>query len=109
MSNYKRSPPFRAEHVGSLLRPDELVQKRYDVAEGRASQSDLEPLEDKSVANVVKLQQDCGFHALSSGEHARSADHTLPESWFAMLNFIRVDICSGEGSSKISMAWKNFS
>jgi len=67
----KRNPPFRAEHCGSLLRPDELVQKRYDVAAGKATQEDLTPLEDKSIEEVVKLQKDCGFHVISSGEYAR--------------------------------------
>lgn len=72
MSTPKRSPPFRAEHVGSLLRPQELVQKRYDVASGKATQEDLAPLEDKSVAEVVKFQQDCGLKVVSSGEYTRS-------------------------------------
>jgi methionine synthase II (cobalamin-independent) len=71
MSAPKRNPPFRAEHVGSLLRPQELVQKRYDIAAGKADQSELVPLEDKSVAEVVKLQKDAGFHAISSGEYTR--------------------------------------
>ena len=77
MSGAKRSPPFRAEHVGSLLRPEQLVQKRYEVAEGRASEADLAPLEDTSVADIVTLQQECGFHAVSSGEYARFASHHL--------------------------------
>jgi len=71
MSTAKRSPPFRAEHVGSLLRPQELVQKRYDVASGKATQQDLEPLEDKTVAEVVKMQQGCGLKVISSGEYTR--------------------------------------
>lgn len=71
MSTAKRSPPFRAEHVGSLLRPQELVQKRYDVAAGKATEADLAPLEDKAIAEVVKLQKDAGFHAISSGEYVR--------------------------------------
>lgn len=72
MSTLKRSPPFRAEHVGSLLRPQELVQKRYDVASSKATEADLIPLEDKSVAEVVKFQQDCGLKVVSSGEYTRS-------------------------------------
>ena len=71
MSTAKRSPPFRAEHVGSLLRPDELVQKRYAVAEGKAKPEELKPIEDKAVTEVVKLQKECGFHAVSSGEYTR--------------------------------------
>jgi hypothetical protein len=68
----KRNPPFRAEHCGSLLRPEELVQKRYDVAAGKAPASELAPLEDQSIADVIKLQKDCGLHVVSSGEYARS-------------------------------------
>lgn len=71
MSVAKRSPPFRAEHVGSLLRPQELVQKRYDVAAGKATASDLIPLEDKLIEEVIKTQKDAGLHAISSGEYTR--------------------------------------
>lgn len=74
-----RQPPFRAEHVGSLLRPDErdfctlytllklktfrkVIQKRYAVAKGEATQADLTPIEDRAVRDIVALQQECGFH-----------------------------------------------
>jgi len=67
----KQSPPFKAEHVGSLLRPDELVQMRYKVAEGKATDAELHPLEEKSITEVVKMQQECGLHVISSGEYAR--------------------------------------
>ena len=77
MSVAKTNPPFRAEHVGSLLRPDELVKKRYEVADGKATEADLHPLEEKAIAEVVKLQKDCGFHAVSSGEYARSVDNIM--------------------------------
>ena len=70
MSN-KTAPPFRAEHVGSLLRPKELVQKRYDVNEGKSSAEELKPLEQEAVKEVVKMQQECGFKAVSSGEYTR--------------------------------------
>ncbi|KAF2115685.1 methionine synthase-like protein [Lophiotrema nucula] len=83
MSTAKRSPPFRAEHCGSLLRPDELVKKRYAVAAGEATQADLTPLEDKSIAEVVKLQKDAGFHIISSGEYAR---HMFWGTFFEDLN-----------------------
>jgi methionine synthase II (cobalamin-independent) len=78
MTAAKRSPPFRAEHCGSLLRPQELVQKRYDVAAGKATQEELEPLEDKTIAEVVKLQKDAGFSIISSGEYARSILKLFP-------------------------------
>jgi methionine synthase II (cobalamin-independent) len=47
------------------------VQKRYDVASGKAQPDELIPLEDKSVAEVVKFQKDCGISAVSSGEYTR--------------------------------------
>ena len=64
----KRSPPFRAEQLGSLLRPDDLIQKRYAVAKGEADASELAPLEDSSVEDIVKLQQECGIHSFSDGQ-----------------------------------------
>jgi methionine synthase II (cobalamin-independent) len=75
MSTAKRNPPFRAEHCGSLLRPDALVQKRYDVAKGKATEDELKALEDTSITDVVKLQKDAGFSTISSGEYTRFAHH----------------------------------
>ena len=75
MTVAKRSPPFRAEHVGSLLRPQELVQKRYDVAAGKAPASELVPLEDKLIEEVIKTQKDAGLHVVSSGEYTRYFMH----------------------------------
>ncbi|KAF2191102.1 methionine synthase-like protein [Zopfia rhizophila CBS 207.26] len=83
MSTAKRNPPFRAEHCGSLLRPEALIQKRYDVAAGKAPASELVPLEDKSIEEVVKLQKDCGLHIVSSGEYAR---HMFWGTFFEELN-----------------------
>jgi hypothetical protein len=79
MAPSKRNPPFRAEHCGSLLRPEELVKKRYDIAAGKADASELAPLEDKSIADVVKLQKDAGFHIVSSGEYTRSVSRIATE------------------------------
>ena len=63
-----RAPPFRAEHLGSMLRPEELLKKRRDVDAGKAQASELTPLEDQAIKNLVELQKNCGFHALSDGE-----------------------------------------
>lgn len=64
----KRNPPFRAEQLGSLLRPDDLIKTRYAVAEGKTPTSELAPLEDSSIKDIVKLQQECGIHPISDGE-----------------------------------------
>lgn len=61
-----RNPPFRAEHLGSLKRPQYLLDKRYK--EG-ASAEELRPLEDEAIKDIVKIQQDLGFRAISDGEY----------------------------------------
>ncbi|KAK3111253.1 hypothetical protein LTR53_013676 [Teratosphaeriaceae sp. CCFEE 6253] len=71
MSSAPRSPPFRAEHIGSLLRPDELVKKRYAVADKSASPDELVPVEQKAIQEVVKLQQECGILSITNGEYSR--------------------------------------
>lgn len=66
-----RAPPFRAEQVGSFLRPDELLEVRYAWEHKKASNQDLREAEDKAVNGVVKLQQDYGFHGINDGEYRR--------------------------------------
>lgn len=78
-----RSPPFRAEHIGSLLRPDELVKKRYAVAEKSASPEELNSVEEKAIKEIVQLQQDCGIHSLTNGEYSR---HQFWGTFFETLN-----------------------
>lgn len=67
-STAKRNAPFRAEQLGSLLRPDDLIKTRYAVAEGKAPASELVPLEDQAIKDIVKLQQECGIRPISDGE-----------------------------------------
>lgn len=68
-------PPFRAEHLGSLLRPAELLDIRHkiDKSQGKASglEKDLKAVEDTAVKDVVKTQIDLGFHPISDGEYRR--------------------------------------
>lgn len=60
-------PPFRAEHLGSLLRPKELLEARS----GSSKKSDKEvvTLTDKSIQNAVDMQKRLGFHAITDGEY----------------------------------------
>ena len=69
-----RNPPFRAEHLGSLLRGEELLQKRADVDAKKAKESDLERIEDRDVKEIVKIQQELGFHAITDGEYRRHSE-----------------------------------
>ena len=70
-----RSPPFRAEHMGSLLRPDDLLAIRAKTGASQgATPSDAKfaEVESKAVADIVKKQLDCGLRAVSSGEYPRT-------------------------------------
>ena len=69
MSTYHRGPPFRAEHLGSLLRPDYLLKKRREVSEGKAPEAELQPVEDKAINEVVEMQQSVGLRPISDGEY----------------------------------------
>lgn len=68
--------PFRADHVGSLLRPDAVKAARQaHLVDGTASERDLKNAEDTAIASVVKMQQDCGLKAVTDGEYRRSFWH----------------------------------
>ncbi|KAI2617866.1 UROD/MetE-like protein [Hypoxylon sp. NC1633] len=68
------APPFRAEHLGSLLRPDELLNVRATIRDDgvSAEEAGLPAVERKAVGEVVKLQQDLGLQAITSGEYNRT-------------------------------------
>ncbi|KAL2071923.1 hypothetical protein VTL71DRAFT_13158 [Oculimacula yallundae] len=72
MANIHRSPPFRAEHLGSLLRPKELLQKRAAFEAKNLTRDDLTTIENESVDKIVKVQTDAGFRAISDGEYRRA-------------------------------------
>ena len=69
MAHIHRNPPFRAEHLGSLLRPKELLQKRALFEKNELSQTEVTTAEDEAIEKVVKVQVDCGFRAISDGEY----------------------------------------
>ncbi|KAL6715426.1 hypothetical protein ACLMJK_006387 [Lecanora helva] len=66
-----RNPPFRAEHLGSLLRPEVLLKSRADVEDGRAGAKDLTNVENTAVKDIVEEQIKLGFHPISDGEYRR--------------------------------------
>ncbi|KAL2158771.1 hypothetical protein VTH06DRAFT_3962 [Thermothelomyces fergusii] len=67
-------PPFRAEHLGSLLRPQKLLDVRAAIREkGLApDEAGLPATEEEAIAHAVKLQQELGFKAVNSGEYTRT-------------------------------------
>jgi 5-methyltetrahydropteroyltriglutamate--homocysteine methyltransferase len=68
-------PPFRADHVGSLLRPPRLMQARADHAEGAISAADLRAVEDECIREAVAMQRDVGLRSATDGEFRRASWH----------------------------------
>ncbi|WP_127520414.1 5-methyltetrahydropteroyltriglutamate--homocysteine S-methyltransferase [Mesorhizobium sp. Z1-4] len=69
-------PPFRADHVGSLLRPDPVKQARKKFYEDKSIDAEeLAGIEDAAIREVVKLQQDAGLPVVTDGEMRRSFWH----------------------------------
>src|SRR5689334_5340310 len=62
---------YRADHVGSLLRPPELLQAREAAREGRLSEAQLKDIEDQSVLKAINLQQEVGLPVITDGEYRR--------------------------------------
>jgi 5-methyltetrahydropteroyltriglutamate--homocysteine methyltransferase len=68
-------PPFRADHVGSLLRSPELLAARDRYARQEISAGELRQAEDRSIRDAVRLQEEVGFRAVTDGEHRRTFFH----------------------------------
>jgi len=68
-------PPYRADHVGSLLRPPRLLQAREDRAAGRISADELRAVEDDAIREVVRMQEDLGLRSATDGEFRRTSWH----------------------------------
>ena len=69
------TPPFRADHVGSLLRPPELLQARADHKAGTITDEQLRSVEDAAIADVVRMQEELGLLAITDGEFRRGSWH----------------------------------
>src|SRR6266702_7211678 len=71
----RMTPPFRAEHVGSLLRPPELKRAREQHAEGTVDAAELRVLEDEAILDAVRMQEEVGLRVATDGELRRSSWH----------------------------------
>jgi methionine synthase II (cobalamin-independent) len=65
-------PPFRAEHIGSLMRPPALLRGREDHAAGLIDDDALRAIEQDAIRRVVKLQEEVGLAVVTDGEFRRS-------------------------------------
>src|ERR671928_824833 len=71
----RTTPPFRADHVGSLLRPPQLLQAREDHAAGRIPDDELRAIEDDAIRDVVRMQEEVGLRSATDGEFRRASWH----------------------------------
>jgi 5-methyltetrahydropteroyltriglutamate--homocysteine methyltransferase len=68
-------PPFRADHVGSFLRPPELLEAREKFRSGALTRAELRAAEDRAIGEVVKFQEDLGLQGITDGEFRRTYFH----------------------------------
>jgi 5-methyltetrahydropteroyltriglutamate--homocysteine methyltransferase len=71
----RTTPPYRADHVGSLLRPANLLQAREDFANDQIGAEALRAIEDDAIRDVVKMQEDVGLQSATDGEFRRASWH----------------------------------
>jgi len=71
----RATPPFRADHVGSLLRPERLLRAREESAAGRLPAAELRAVEDEAITDVVRMQEDAGLQSATDGEFRRASWH----------------------------------
>jgi len=71
----RTKPPFRADHVGSLLRPPALLRAREDAAAGRVTPDELHTVEDEAIAEAIRMQQEVGLQGVTDGEFRRGSWH----------------------------------
>jgi 5-methyltetrahydropteroyltriglutamate--homocysteine methyltransferase len=86
---------YRAEHVGSLLRPPELLQARAAHSQGRLAIEDLRAEEDRAIAGALKKQRELGLDILSDGEMRRG-------SWLTDM----AEAVEGFVADKVMLDWK---
>lgn len=83
-------PPFRADHIGSLKRPVELLKTRDAFEAGKVSQEELTKLEDKVIKEQVEQLREIGIKSVTDGEFRRFA----LDSPISKLVNVFVDTCS---------------
>jgi 5-methyltetrahydropteroyltriglutamate--homocysteine methyltransferase len=68
-------PPFRADHVGSLLRPPEVLRAREEFAAGQINAEQLKQVEDAAIREIVRMQGEVGLTSVTDGEFRRESWH----------------------------------
>lgn len=77
-------PPFRAEQIGSLKRPADLLLKRAAYYDGKCTEEDLAVAENEAIKRIVTMQREAGIRAITDGEFRRYG-HALFETFLISL------------------------
>jgi 5-methyltetrahydropteroyltriglutamate--homocysteine methyltransferase len=86
----RTTPPFRADHVGSFLRPKYLLEARAQFFDQESiSAEQLRAVEDRAITEIVKFQQDVGLHSITDGEFRRTYFHI---DFLEQLGGVKTDI-----------------
>ncbi len=85
----RTTPPFRADHVGSFLRPKYLLDAREQKARGEITAEQLRAVEDRAITEIVKFQEDVGLQSITDGEFRRTYFHI---DFLEQLGGVKTDI-----------------
>jgi 5-methyltetrahydropteroyltriglutamate--homocysteine methyltransferase len=85
----RSTPPFRADHVGSFLRPKYLLEAREQAARQQITPAQLRAVEDRAIAEIVRFQQDVGLQSITDGEFRRTYFHI---DFLEQLGGVKTDI-----------------
>jgi len=85
----RTTPPFRADHVGSFLRPGYLLAAREQKAKGEITPEQLRAVEDRAITEIVQFQRDCGLQSITDGEFRRTYFHI---DFLEQLGGVKTDI-----------------
>lgn len=88
-------PPFRAEHIGSLLRPPDLLERRRQYERGEIGREQLGIAEDRAIAEAVALQARVGLGLATDGEFRRRSYHSY---FYRQLGDVTPDAIGGEAA-----------
>jgi 5-methyltetrahydropteroyltriglutamate--homocysteine methyltransferase len=98
MPTPRTTPPFRADHVGSLLRPPALLEARAKRAAGEIDAGRLREVEDAAIRDVIAMQRDVGLTTATDGEFRRSSWH---------MDFIYSLGGVSRGDDKLTVSFRN--
>ncbi|MBV8792061.1 MAG: 5-methyltetrahydropteroyltriglutamate--homocysteine S-methyltransferase [Pseudolabrys sp.] len=95
----REKPPFRAEHIGSLLRPAALMDCRAKFSRGDIARHELTQAEDAAIGEAVALQEKLGLRFVTDGEFRRRSYHSFFYQQLGDLSIDMVDGAAGQGGS----------